>query len=125
MAIKRRISLRSHEDAIRRWASEGRSDAWIAGALGTSAGYVQSFRSRKRIPAGPRRGRRGDPAPNHAGPRYEGVVERGPEGRVGLWMDAAISGDPVYRERWAGRRKVRVRVSGSRIVVVAATAGAV
>jgi hypothetical protein len=39
-------------------------------------------------------------------------------------MDAAICGDPVYRERWAGTRKVRVRVSGSRIVVVAAAAGA-
>ena len=123
MAIRRRISLRSHEESIRRWAYEGKDDAWIAGALGTSPGSIQSFRSRRRIPTEAIRGRRSGPGPlpgvdtDDAGPRYEGVIERGGGGRVGLWMDPAVAEDAVYRERWATRRKVGVRISGSRIVV--------
>ena len=125
MAIKRRISLRSHEESIRRWASEGKVDAWIARALGTSAASIQSFRSRRRIPTEARRGLRSGPRPEPvidtggAGPRYEGVIERGAGGRVGLWMDPTISEEAVYRERWAARGKVRVRISGSRIVIAA------
>lgn len=125
MAIRRRISLRGHEESIRRWASEGKADAWIAHALGTSPGSIQSFRSRRRIPTEAGRGPRSGPRPlpginnDEAGPRYEGVVERGAGGRVGLWMDPAISEEAVYRERWAARGKVGVLISGSRIVVAA------
>jgi len=125
VAIKRKISLRSHEEGIRRWASEGKDDAWIARALGTTPASIQSFRSRRRIPTEARRGRRSGPRPlpgidtGGAGPRYEGVIERGADGRVGLWMDPAISEEAVYRERWAARGKVRVRISGSRIVIAA------
>ena len=125
MAIKRRISLRSHEESIRRWVSEGRDDAWIAHALGTSAGSIQSFRSRRRIPTESRRGGRVGLRPlpgidtDGAGPRYEGVIEREAGGRVGLWMDPAIAEEAVYRERWAARGKVAVVISGSRIVIAA------
>ncbi len=128
VAIKRRISLRAHEASIRRWVSEGKNDAWIADALGTSPGSVQSFRSRRRIPAEARRGRRAGPGSDaegagRAGPRYEGVVERGAGGRVGLWVDPAVADDAVYRERWMGRGKVRVGISGGRIVVAALDGG--
>ena len=125
MAIKRKISLRSHEEDIRRWASEGKVDAWIARALGTSAASIQSFRSRRRIPTEARRGGRVGPKPlpgidtDGAGPRYEGVIERGADGRVGLWVDPAISEEAVYRERWAARGKVRVSISQGRIVIAA------
>ena len=125
MAVRRRISLRSHEEGIRRWASEGKDDAWIAHALGTTPGSIQSFRSRRRIPTGTLRGRRAGKDPeagegaDHAGPVYEGVVELGASGRVGLWMDPAVAEDAVYQERWAARVKVRVRISGQRIVVAA------
>ena len=123
MAIKRKISLRSHEKGIRRWASEGKVDPWIARALSTSPASIQSFRSRRRIPTEAGRGRRSGPRPlpgidpDGAGPRYEGVIERGANGRVGLWMDPAIFEEAVYRKRWAARGKVRVRISGSRIVI--------
>ncbi len=123
MAIRRRISLRGHEESIRRWASEGKDDAWIAHALGTSPGSIQSFRSRRRIPTEARRGRRSAPGTrprvdtDEGGPRYEGVVERGAGGRVGLWMDPAISEEAAYRKHWSARRKVSVRISGRRIVV--------
>ena len=125
MAIKRRISLRSHEESIRRWASEGKHDAWIAPALGTSPASIQSFRSRRRIPTEAGRGRRSGPRPlpgtdtEGAGPRYEGVIERGAGGRVGLWVDPAVSEEAVYRECWAARGKVAVLISGGRIIIAA------
>jgi hypothetical protein len=36
MGINQRVSLRKFIDDIRRWVDEGRSDEWIASALGTS-----------------------------------------------------------------------------------------
>ena len=125
MAIRRRISLRGHEGSIRRWASEGKTDAWIAHALGTSPASIQSFRSRRRIPTEAGRGRRSGPRPlpgidtDGAGPRYEGVIEREAGGRVGLWVDLAVSEEAVYRGCWAARGKVAVLISRSRIVIAA------
>ena len=49
MGINQRVSLRKFVEDIRRWVEEGRSDDWIASALGTSASSVQSFRSRNAI----------------------------------------------------------------------------
>ena len=49
MGINQRVSLRKFADDIRRWVDEGRSDDWIASALGTSPSSVQSFRSRNAI----------------------------------------------------------------------------
>lgn len=118
MAIGRRISLRAHEGSIRRWASEGRDDAWIAGALGTSPGSIQSFRSRRGIPRvrpDRRPGRRPSGAP--PGPSYEGAVERDADGRVGLWFDPAVADDARYGEAWTRRTSVVVRLSAGRIVL--------
>ncbi|CAA9463529.1 MAG: hypothetical protein AVDCRST_MAG02-2795 [uncultured Rubrobacteraceae bacterium] len=123
MAIRRRISLKSHEGSIRRWASEGKDDAWIAHALGTSSGSIQSFRSRRCIPTQAIRGGRVHPRPlpgietDDAGSRYEGVIEREAGGRVGLWMDPAVSEEAAYRKHWSDRRKVSVRISGRRMVI--------
>src|SRR5215203_3297912 len=49
VGINKRASLRKFVVDIRRWVEEGRSDEWIASALGTSASSVQSFRSRNAI----------------------------------------------------------------------------
>ena len=49
MGINKRVSLRKFVEDIRRWVEEGKSDDWIASALGTSASSVQSFRSRNAI----------------------------------------------------------------------------
>ena len=46
---KKRIALKPHIDQIREWVDQGKSDEWIADALGTSASSVQSFRSRNDI----------------------------------------------------------------------------
>ena len=47
------------------------------------------------------------------------MIERGADGRVGLWMDPAVAEEAVYRERWAARGKVAVLISGGRIVIAA------
>src|SRR4051794_12752988 len=49
VGINQRISLRKCADDIRRWVDQGRSDDWIASALGSSPKSVQSFRSRNAI----------------------------------------------------------------------------
>ncbi len=49
MGINQRVSLRKFVEDVRRWVDEGRSDEWIASALGTSSSSVQSFRSRNGI----------------------------------------------------------------------------
>src|SRR5215212_4947780 len=49
VGINQRVSLRRFVEDIRHWVEEGRSDDWIASALGTSPSSVQSFRSRHAI----------------------------------------------------------------------------
>ncbi|BBL80513.1 hypothetical protein RxyAA322_23670 [Rubrobacter xylanophilus] len=112
MGINQRVSLRKFRDDIERWVEEGRSDEWIASALGTSASSVQSFRSRNGIY------RRGaapvlrDPEDYAA---YEGVVERGE--RVGLWFDPGVQDDPRWKEAWSGAERVEIRLTPKRIVL--------
>lgn len=112
MGINQRVSLRKFVDDIRRWVEEGRSDEWIASALGTSPSSVQSFRSRNGIH------RRGLVSTLHE-PReytaYEGVLE--PEG-PGAWFDPAVGEDPRWIKRWSGVGRVELRVTPTKIVIV-------
>ena len=118
MGINQRVSLRKFIDDIRRWVDEGRSDDWIAAALGTSPSSVQSFRSRKAIY------RRGATSTLHD-PQdfssYEGVLE--PEG-PGVWFDPEVGTDPRWQERWSGTERVELRLTPSRIVLLRRGRGA-
>ena len=40
MGINQRVSLRKFKDDIERWVEEGRSDEWIASALGLSLIHI-------------------------------------------------------------------------------------
>jgi hypothetical protein len=112
MGINQRVSLRKFVDDIRRWVDEGRSDDWIASALGTSPSSVQSFRSRNAIY------RRGAGHTLHK-PReyssYEGVIE--PEG-PGIWFDPAVGDDSRWRKRWSATERVELRLTPTRIVLL-------
>ena len=112
MGINQRVSLRKFIDDIRRWVDEGRSDVWIASALGTSPSSVQSFRSCNAIY------RRGTTSTLHD-PRefssYEGVLE--PKGR-GVWFDPEIGSDPRWQKRWNGTERVELRLTPTRIVLL-------
>ncbi len=101
MGINQRVSLRKFIDDIRRWVDEGRSDDWIASALGTSPSSVQSFRSRNAIY------RRGATSTLHD-PQdfssYEGVLE--PTG-PGVWFDPEIGSGPTLAEALERHREGR------------------
>jgi hypothetical protein len=112
VGINQRVSLRKFIDDIRRWVEEGRSDYWIASALGTSPSSVQSFRSRNAIY------RRGTTSTLHDPQEYssyEGVLE--PEG-PSVWFDPEIGTDPRWQKRWKNTKRVELRLTPTRIVLL-------
>jgi hypothetical protein len=117
VGINQRVSLRKFVDDVKRWVDEGRSDDWIASALGTSSSSVQSFRSRNGI-------YRKNPGAALAEPvdyeAYEGVVESdgSTEGVPGAWFDPAVADDPRWQRHWSRIGKVEVRLSPTKIVIV-------
>ena len=112
MGINQRVSLRKFIDDIHRWVEEGRSDEWIASALGTSPSSVQSFRSRNAIY---RRAKTSTPYDPQDFSSYEGVLE--PEG-PGLWLDPQIGNDKRWQKRWSGTERVELRLTPNRIVLL-------
>ncbi len=109
---KKRIALKPHMEQIREWVEAGKSDDWIADALGTSASSVQSFRSRNDI----YRRERGPREPEKA---FEGVLDHGERDGWGLWLDPAIAEDPIWKEHWANVDAVIVKVAEDSIVLEA------
>ena len=113
---KKRIALKPHMEQIREWVEDGKSDDWIADALGTSASSVQSFRSRNDI----YRRERGPREPESV---FEGVLDHGERDGWGLWLDPSIAEDPIWKEHWAGVEAVTVKVAEDSIVLEADTEG--
>ena len=109
---KKRIALKPHMEEIREWVEAGKTDEWIADALGTSASSVQSFRSRNDI----YRRERGTREPESV---FEGVLDHGERDGWGLWLDPAVSEDPIWKEHWAGVDAVLVKVAEDSIVLEA------
>ena len=114
VGINQRVSLRKFVDDVKRWVDEGKSDEWIASALGTSSSSVQSFRSRNGIYRKPS-STLTEPTDYKA---YEGVLESsGPTGTPGAWFDPAVADDPRWQNRWSRISKVEMRLSPTRIVL--------
>jgi cold shock CspA family protein len=109
---KKRIALKPHMEQIREWVEDGKSDDWIADALGTSASSVQSFRSRNDI----YRRERGPREPESV---FEGVLDHGERDGWGLWLDPSIAEDPIWKEHWVGVEAVTVKVAEDSIVLEA------
>jgi cold shock CspA family protein len=109
---KKRIALKPHMEQIREWVEGGKTDDWIADALGTSASSVQSFRSRNDI----YRRERGLREPESV---FEGVLDHGERDGWGLWLDPSVAEDPIWREHWAGVDAVVVKVAEDSIVLEA------
>src|SRR6185369_10151123 len=61
-----------------------------------------------------RRGRRGGRGRRK---EIEATFDHGDEDGYGLWLDAAIKDNPVYKESWAGKREVTVRIEADQIVI--------
>jgi cold shock CspA family protein len=113
---KKRIALKPHMEKIREWVDAGKTDDWIADALGTSASSVQSFRSRNDI----YRRERGPREPESV---FEGVLDHGERDGWGLWLDPAVAEDPIWKEHWAGVDAVTVKVAEDSIVLEADSRG--
>ena len=113
---KKRIALKPHMEKIREWVDAGKTDDWIADALGTSASSVQSFRSRNDI----YRRERGYREPESV---FEGVLDHGERDGWGLWLDPAVAEDPIWKEHWAGVDAVTVKVAEDSIVLEADRGG--
>ena len=107
---KKRIALKPHMSEIREWVDEGKTDEWIADALGTSASSVQSFRSRNDI----YRRERGRGEPESV---FEGVLDHGERDGWGMWFDPSISEDPIWQEHWSEVESVVVKVAEDSIVL--------
>jgi hypothetical protein len=122
VGINQRVSLRKFVGDVKRWVNEGRSDEWIANALGTSASSVQSFRSRNGIYRKSPGAALADPSDYVA---YEGVIEaNGPHGESpGAWFDPAVADDPRWQGRWSRIDRVEVRLSPTKIVLVPGRGG--
>jgi cold shock CspA family protein len=109
---KKRIALKPHMEQIREWVEAGKTDDWIADALGTSASSVQSFRSRNDI----YRRERGPREPESV---FEGVLDHGERDGWGLWLDPAVAEDPIWKEYWSRVEAVTVKVAEDSIVLEA------
>ncbi len=107
---KKRIALKPHIKQIREWVDAGKTDDWIADALGTSASSVQSFRSRNDI----YRRERGAREPVSV---FEGVLDHGEREGWGMWFDPAVADDPIWKEHWAGIESVVVKVAEDAIIL--------
>ena len=110
VGINQRVSLRKFIEDIRRWVEEGRSDDWIASALGTSSSSVQTFRSRNAIY---RRGTTSTLYDPQDFSSYEGVLE--PEG-PGVWFDPRSAPTRTGRSAGAAQRGSELRLTPTRIV---------
>ena len=79
-------------------------------ADGESQGGGQQPKRRRR-----RRGGRGGKRP---GAGLQASFDHGEADGYGLWLDPAVTKDPIYSEHWTERRKVEVTIEPDRIVIV-------
>ncbi len=113
---KKRIALKPHIKEIREWVDQGKTDEWIADALGTSASSVQSFRSRNDIYRRERGSGSREPVSV-----FEGVLDHGERDGWGMWFDPSVADDPIWKEYWVGIDSVIVKVAEDSIVLEAAS----
>jgi hypothetical protein len=92
------------EDGDEREQDEEREERSEGGAEGAGAG-----RRRRR-----RRGRRGGRGRRK---ELEASFDHGENDGYGLWLDASVKDNPVYKEHWAGNREVTVRIEADQIVI--------
>ena len=110
------IDLRAEDDALiaaELEAAEQESDDDEEDEGDGSEGEGDEEKPRRR--RGRRGGRRRRGGRPGGGP-LEGTFDHGEEG-YGLWLDPAVSDNPVYAEHWAGHRPVEVTIEEDRIVI--------
>jgi hypothetical protein len=113
------IDLRAEDDALIAAELEAAEKAGIeaeeAERLAREADAASESEAKAAAPK--RRSRSGGRGRSKAasGP-LEGTFEHGEEG-YGLWLDPAITDNPIYAEHWAGHRPVAVTIEEDQIVI--------
>jgi len=89
-------------------------EAEEADSKGEGDGEGGSGRRRRR-----RRRRRGGGGGggDRSGASTQATFDHGDNDGYGLWLDPAVADDSVYKEHWAGHRRVEVTIEADRIVV--------
>jgi len=64
-----------------------------------------------------RRRRRRRRGPKRAGAAPEATFDHGETDGYGLWLDPAVSTDPVYSEHWKDHRKLEVTIEPEQIII--------
>ena len=98
------------EAAAEEEEGEGEGEGEEAGEKRDGEGSGRRRRRRRR------RGRGGGGG-DRAGAGMQATFDHGETDGYGLWLDPAVSDDPIYAEHWAGHRKVEVTIEPDRIVV--------
>ena len=119
------IDLRAEDDALvaaELEAAEARRAEEEAARLAEEAAEAERKAAAGEVddedakPAPRRRGRRGGRGRTRVTGPLEGTFDHGEEG-YGLWLDPAVTDNPVYAEHWAGHRPVTIVVEPERIVI--------
>jgi hypothetical protein len=112
-AEARRLEEEAAEAARKAEEDARRAEAGEAGETGETAEDDEEPAK----PAPRRRGRRGGRGRARAATgALEGTFDHGEEG-YGLWLDPAVTDNPVYAEHWAGHRPVEVTIEEDQIVI--------
>jgi hypothetical protein len=95
--------------------SEGEDAASEEESKGDGEGEPSSGRRRRRRRR--RRGGGGGGGGDRSGASTQATFDHGDKDGYGLWLDPAVADDSVYKEHWAGHRRVEVTIEQDRIVV--------
>jgi hypothetical protein len=107
------IDLRAEDDALIAAELEAAEQARLEAEAAEQARREAEEAEEPPAPKRRSRSRRGSKAAT--GP-LEGTFDHGEEG-YGLWLDPAISDNPIYAEHWAGHRPVAVTIEEDQIVI--------
>ena len=99
------------EDTDTTGDADGESDGDDAGESSAGDGDGQATGTKRR-----RRRRRGGRG-RRAGAGLQASFDHGEKDGYGLWLDPAVTDDPVYSEHWAGHRAVEVQIEPDRITI--------
>jgi hypothetical protein len=117
--IEAEIEAATAEEAEAEPDDEG-DDEDDGGEDGDSEG---GSRSRSSASSSSRRRRRGRRGGRGRRKELEATFDHGETDGYGLWLDAAIKDNPVYKDNWEGERAVTVRIEADQIVIRRAGAG--
>jgi hypothetical protein len=115
-AFVEEIDLRAEDDALIAAELEAAEKARLEAEAEERARRESQGEDAEAAPAPPKRRSRSRSRSKTAAGPLEGTFDHGEEG-YGLWLDPAVSDNPIYAEYWAGHRPVTVTVEEDQIII--------